>query len=95
MIHDAVTLRHVATVGAWTFFMPATAIAPSPDGPWESAPRSSPRNVRGSPVHRRRPACHYHAYELPPIAAELNGWLDDVEALIAEVSVGDRASAAR
>ena len=35
-------------------------------------------------------ACHYHAYELPPIAAELNGWLDDVEALIAEVSVKDR-----
>ena len=31
-------------------------------------------------------ACHYHAYELPPIAAELNGWLDDVEALIAEVN---------
>ena len=35
-------------------------------------------------------ACHYHAYELPPIAAELNGWLDDIEALIAEVSVKDR-----
>ncbi|MDE2754438.1 MAG: hypothetical protein OXI83_17855 [Gemmatimonadota bacterium] len=30
-------------------------------------------------------ACHYHAYELPPIAAELNGWLDDVEALVDEV----------
>ena len=30
-------------------------------------------------------ACHYHAYELPPIASELNGWLDDVEALIEEV----------
>lgn len=30
-------------------------------------------------------ACHYHAYELPPIAAEINGWLDDVEALIVEV----------
>lgn len=30
-------------------------------------------------------ACHYHAYELPPIAAELDGWLDDVEALIDEV----------
>jgi len=40
-------------------------------------------------------ACHYHAYELPPIAAELNGWLNDVEALIAEVSVRERASAAR
>ena len=40
-------------------------------------------------------ACHYHAYELPPIAAELNGWLDDVEALIAEVRVRDRASTAR
>lgn len=40
-------------------------------------------------------ACHYHAYELPPIAAELNGWLDDIEALIAEVSVKDRTPAAQ
>ncbi len=39
--------------------------------------------------------CHYHAYELPPIASELNGWLDDVEALIDEVAVRYRASAAR
>lgn len=39
-------------------------------------------------------ACHYHAYELPPIAAELNGWLDDVEALIDEVRTRDQASAA-
>ncbi len=40
-------------------------------------------------------ACHYHAYELPPVAAELNGWLDDIEALIAEVKVNDRTLAAR
>ena len=30
-------------------------------------------------------ACHHHAYDLPPVAAELTGWLNDVEALIAEV----------
>lgn len=40
-------------------------------------------------------ACHYHAYELPPVASELNGWLDDVEALIAEVGVNDHTPAAR
>ncbi len=45
--------------------------------------------------HALSTACHHHAYELPPIVSELNGWLDDVEALIAEVSVRDRASAAR
>ena len=32
--------------------------------------------------HALSTACHHHAYELPPIASELNGWLDDVEALI-------------
>ena len=35
--------------------------------------------------HALSTACHHHAYELPPIASELNGWLDDVEALAAEV----------
>ena len=45
--------------------------------------------------HALSTACHHHAYELPPIVSELNGWLDDVEALITEVSVRDRASAAR
>jgi hypothetical protein len=27
-------------------------------------------------------ACHYHAYELPPTASELEGWFADVDALI-------------
>ena len=35
--------------------------------------------------HALSTACHHHAYELPPIASELNGWLDDVEALTDEV----------
>ena len=35
--------------------------------------------------HALSTACHHHAYELPPIISELNGWLDDVEALIDEV----------
>ena len=30
-------------------------------------------------------ACHHHAYELPPTAQELEGWLTDIEALIEEV----------
>ena len=30
-------------------------------------------------------ACHYHLYELAPTAAELNGWIADVEALVAEL----------
>ena len=30
-------------------------------------------------------ACHYHPYELAPTAAELTGWIDDVEALVAEL----------
>ena len=45
--------------------------------------------------HALSTACHHHAYELPPIASELNSWLDDVEALIAEVRVNDRTPAAR
>ena len=45
--------------------------------------------------HALSTACHHHAYELPPIASELSGWLDDVEALIAEVGVRERTSAAR
>ena len=35
--------------------------------------------------HALSTACHHHAYELPPIVSELNGWLNDVEALIDEV----------
>ena len=35
--------------------------------------------------HALSTACHHHAYELPPVASELNGWLDDVEVLIDEV----------
>ena len=31
-------------------------------------------------------ACHHHAYELPPVTAELHSWFDDVEALIDEVA---------
>jgi len=37
-------------------------------------------------------ACHYHPYELAPTAAELTGWIDDVEALVAEL--GQAAPAA-
>ena len=29
-------------------------------------------------------ACHHHAYELPPTAQELEGWLTDIEALVEE-----------
>ena len=35
--------------------------------------------------HALSTVCHHHAYELPPIVSELNGWLDDVEVLIDEV----------
>lgn len=31
-------------------------------------------------------ACHYHPYELAPTAAELNGWITDVETLVAQLS---------
>lgn len=31
-------------------------------------------------------ACHHHAYELPPTAGELHGWIDVVEELIKAVS---------
>ena len=41
--------------------------------------------------HALSTACHHHAYELPPIASELNGWLDDVETLINEVKRLSRA----
>jgi hypothetical protein len=38
-------------------------------------------------------ACHHHPYELPPSAAELDGWLQSVESWIAVVTVAaaDRA----
>jgi len=32
--------------------------------------------------HALSRACHHHAYELPPIESELQGWLDEVESLI-------------
>lgn len=41
--------------------------------------------------HALSNACHHHAYDLPPIESELSGWLDDVEALIDEVTKHDRA----
>lgn len=40
-------------------------------------------------------ACHHHAYDLPPTASELNGWLDDVQALIDEVGGAVRPVRAR
>ncbi|MGH3266443.1 MAG: hypothetical protein ACRDNS_31120 [Trebonia sp.] len=30
--------------------------------------------------------CHYHQYELAPTAAELTGWICDVEALVAQLA---------
>jgi hypothetical protein len=30
-------------------------------------------------------ACHYHPYEMAPTAAELTGWIADVETLVAEL----------
>jgi hypothetical protein len=38
-------------------------------------------------------ACHYHAYELAPTAAELTGWFQAVEDLLARIST-DRLSLA-
>jgi len=35
-------------------------------------------------------ACHHHAYELPPVVSELNGWLTEVAALIDEVGRGGK-----
>jgi hypothetical protein len=31
-------------------------------------------------------ACHYHPYELAPTAAELTGWISDVEVLVAQLA---------
>lgn len=31
-------------------------------------------------------ACHYHPYELAPTAAELTGWINDVEKLIMQIA---------
>ena len=36
--------------------------------------------------HGLSSACHHHAYDLPPVAAELNGWLSDVAELVDEVN---------
>ncbi len=36
--------------------------------------------------HALSAACHHHAYDLPPVASELEGWLDEVEALITELA---------
>ena len=33
--------------------------------------------------HGLSAACHHHAYELPPTAPELEGWLRDIDILIA------------
>lgn len=30
-------------------------------------------------------ACHHHAYDLPPVASELGGWLSDIETFVQEV----------
>ena len=35
--------------------------------------------------HGLSAACHHHAYELPPTAPELEGWLSDIEALVKEL----------
>jgi len=37
-------------------------------------------------------ACHYHPYELAPIATELTGWIDDVESLVTEIARGIRGT---
>jgi len=37
-------------------------------------------------------ACHYHPYELAPIATELTGWIDDVESLVTEIATGIRGT---
>ena len=62
------------------------------DGPGFSTSRARQYPRSGPPLRGKPPP---GAYELPPIASELNGWLDDVEALIDEVAVRYRASAAR
>lgn len=31
-------------------------------------------------------ACHYHPYELAPTAPELDGWINDVTALVAQIA---------
>jgi hypothetical protein len=31
-------------------------------------------------------ACHYHAYDLAPTAAELNGWIDTVATLLGSIN---------
>jgi hypothetical protein len=36
--------------------------------------------------------CHYHPYELAPIATELSGWIDDVESLVTEIATGIRGT---
>lgn len=36
--------------------------------------------------HALSRACHHHAYELPPVATELLGWLDEVEALVSQTA---------
>ena len=34
-------------------------------------------------------ACHYHAYELAPTAAELAGWFQSVEELLTRITPAD------
>ena len=38
--------------------------------------------------HALSAACHHHAYDLPPVASELEGWLDEVEGLVTELADG-------
>jgi hypothetical protein len=38
-------------------------------------------------------ACHYHAYELAPTAAELTGWLDQAAQIVTQIQAASAASA--
>jgi hypothetical protein len=38
-------------------------------------------------------ACHYHPFELAPTAAELIGWITDVEAIVAQLGASSSAPA--
>ncbi len=42
--------------------------------------------------HGLSDACHHHAYELAPVAAELKGWLADVHILIAAITAEEFSS---
>lgn len=38
-------------------------------------------------------ACHYHAYELAPTAAELTGWLDQAAQIVTQIQTAPAAPA--